>query len=94
MMSSTLKTYLKTYLKTKEDKAKNDEEEKMLKDTLCRKITFYLIHNFLKNIFNNFYEKKSLKLILTRLGIFNFVLIIVEKELFENETDNSTNYFK
>ena len=31
MMSSTLKTYLKTYLKTKEDKAKNDEEEKMLK---------------------------------------------------------------
>ena len=53
----------------------------MFKGTLCRKITFYLI--------NNFYEKKSLKLILTRLGIFNFVLIIVEKELFENETDNS-----
>ena len=32
MMSSTLKlkTYLTTYLKTKEDKAKNDEEEKQI----------------------------------------------------------------
>ena len=65
----------------------------MFNDTLCKKITFYLINNFLKNVFNNFFEKKSLKLILTRLGIFNFVLIIVEKELFENETDNSTTFF-
>ena len=31
MISSTIKTYLKTYLKTKEDNAKNDEEEKRLK---------------------------------------------------------------
>ena len=31
MISLTIKTYLKTYLKTKEDNAKNDEEEKRLK---------------------------------------------------------------
>ena len=30
MISLTIKTYLKTYLKTKEDNAKNDEEEKRL----------------------------------------------------------------
>ena len=29
---------------------------------------------------------------LTRLGIFNFVITIVGKELFENETDNSTTF--
>ena len=29
-MISTFKTYLNTYLETKEDKAKNDEEEKRL----------------------------------------------------------------
>ena len=29
---------------------------------------------------------------LTRLGIFNFVILIVGKELFENETNNSTTF--
>ena len=38
------------------------------------------------------YEKKSLKIMLTRLGIFNFVITIVGKEQFENETDNSTTF--
>ena len=43
-----------------------------------------------ENVFNNIYEKKSLKITLIRLGIFNIVITIVGKELFENETDNST----
>ena len=30
---------------------------------------------------------------LTRLGTYNFVITIVGKELFENETDNSTTFF-
>ena len=30
---------------------------------------------------------------LTRLGIYNIVITIVGKELFENETDNSTTFF-
>ena len=41
------------------------------------------------------YEKKSLKIMLTRLGIFNLfnsVIPIVGKELFESETDNSTTF--
>ena len=61
----------------------------MFKDTLCRKISYYLINN----VFNNIYEKKSLEtnLMLTRLGIF--VKTIDRKELFENKTDNSTTFF-
>ena len=55
----------------------------MFKDTLCRKITYYLINNFsiwsmIKNVFNNIYEKKSLEIMLTI-----FVITIVRKELFE-----------
>ena len=91
----------------------------MFNDTLCKKITFYFINNYiiifwrmsliismkrshlkhfwnslkyvfkdfndvygeiqnqnnlLKNVFNNIYEKKSLKIMLTRLEIFNFVI--------------------
>ena len=42
---------------------------------------------------NNIYKKKSLKIMLTRLGTYNFVITIVGKELFENETDNSTTFF-
>ena len=30
---------------------------------------------------------------LTRLGTYNFVITIVGKELFENETDKSTTFF-
>ena len=45
------------------------------------------------NVFNNIYKKKSLKIMLTRLGTYNFVITIVGKELFENETDNSTTFF-
>ena len=53
----------------------------MFKDTLCRKITYYLINNFSilsMSLINNIYEKKSLEIMLTI-----FVITIVRKELFE-----------
>ena len=69
----------------------------MFKGTLCRKITFYILFNNYIIIFWRMsliiYEKKSLKIMLTRLGTYNFVITIVRKELFENETDNSTTFF-
>ena len=37
--------------------------------------------------------KRSNWTILTRLGIYNVVITIVWKELFENKTDNSTTFF-
>ena len=45
-----------------------------------------------ENVFNNIYERKSLKIMLTRLRIFNIVITIFGKELFENETDSSTTF--
>ena len=69
----------------------------MFKGTLCRKITFYILLNDFIIIFWRMsliiYEKKSLKIMLTRLWTYNFVITIVGKELFENETDNSTTFF-
>ena len=63
----------------------------MFKGTLCRKITFYILFNNFIIIFSRMsliiYEKKSLKIMLTRLGIFNFVITIVEKEIFKNKTE-------
>ena len=50
----------------------------MFKGTLCRKITFYILFNNFIIIFWRMsliiYEKKSLKIMLTRLGIFNLTL--------------------
>ena len=50
----------------------------MFKGTLCRKITFYILFNNYIIIFWRMsliiYEKKSLKIMLTRLGIFNLTL--------------------
>ena len=69
----------------------------MFKGTLCRKITFYILFNNFIIIFWRMsliiYVKKSLKIMLTRLWTYNFVITIVGKELFENETDNSTTFF-
>ena len=65
----------------------------MFKGTLCRKITFYILFNNFIIIFWRMsliiYVKKSLKIMLTRLGIYNIVITIVGKGLFENESDNS-----
>ena len=50
----------------------------MFKGTLCRKITFYILFNNYIIIFWRMsliiYEKKSMKIMLTRLGIFNLTL--------------------
>ena len=50
----------------------------MFKGTLCRKITFNILFNNLIIIFWRMsliiYEKKSLKIMLTRLGIFNLTM--------------------
>ena len=53
MMSSTLnlKTYLTTYLKTKEDKAKNDEEEKQI-------FSCEIVNRELENGFGTFITSK------------------------------------
>ena len=81
-----LRTSLTTILHRIYDKVKDSQPCQHYHDYF----QWLLFIDIIKDTLDKF-EKLLMKykVILTRLGIFNFVITIVEKELFENETDNS-----